>query len=649
MNHIRKPTILPYIAAGLIGSAATFVVMKTFDPDKATVEKVFSIDDDSSFWDTPHTESKGFSLPFLSSGIKDEAPSSTTGNYLAARQALKSGDLKDAADYYARGVKNTGAKDVESEQSDVMPTAKGNSERVLFLPYALQTSLMTGDIASAINFANKTASRASEDEESVTAPLISMLNIVQAIKAHDYKLALNNIDTIESAGLYGSLKPVLREWMNIAQGKGVPSIIRGLKDKDLDFLSYHLMHQQALMFEGVGMYGDARKFYRRSIRDIETVGYRPVYEYLGHLYDIGEEEAAQLVLERFQRRNTVEQTMVYEPIETIFANLANNPKTLDQKRRANHGTSQLFMSVAELLSREGLHHEALINAYIALYLNDEVPDARMLIAEMLTKQRKVNDAIAMYEQVPAHQTLLHRRSLIKQLYLHSENKDWDETSSIMKTMDRKYPLYRDIYISRGDVYRKMDNFQKAVEFYSKAIESNAKTPLAHNNWVDYYVRGISYERLKEWDAAEKDFMKALELAPDQPQVLNYLAYSWVEREENLEKATDMLLRALNQQPDDPHIMDSVGWAYYVQGKYEDALEYLDSAADILPSNATINEHLGDTLWRLRRRNEARFQWRKALQFEHEEERDAIISDKIENGLTDDVVEPVESEQGEQPS
>ena len=191
----------------------------------------------------------------------------------------------------------------------------------------------------------------------------------------------------------------------------------------------------------------------------------------------------------------------------------------------------------------------------------------------------------------------------------------------------------------------MDDYEKAVEFYSKAITSNAKTPLSHNNWVNFYVRGISYERLKMWDKAEADFKKSLELAPDQPQVLNYLAYSWVERKENLEEATDMLLRALDQTPDDPHIIDSVGWAYYVSGNYTEALKYLDKAADILPSNATINEHLGDVLWRLKRRNEARFQWRKALQFEHEKEREAILTDKIENGIADNI-KTSESTKGE---
>jgi len=331
MSQPTKLNIFPLVVAGILGGAATFVVMKAYEPEMAVVEKTFSIDDDDDgFWDTPHIESKGFSLPFLKSGIDKEPPSSITGNFLAARQALKSGDLKDAADYYARGVKNTHAKPENAQSNSVMPSEKGDDERVLFLPYALQTSLMTGDIASAIKFANKASKHDSEnDKKSITAPLISMLNIVQSIKAHDYKTALEHIDTIDSTGLYGSLKPVLREWMNIAQGKGVPNVIRGLKDQELDFLSYHLMHQQALMFEAIGMYNDARKFYRRSIRDIETVGYRPVYEYLGHLYDIGEEEAAQLVLERYQSRNTVEQTMVYEPIETIFANLANNPKTFE--------------------------------------------------------------------------------------------------------------------------------------------------------------------------------------------------------------------------------------------------------------------------------------------------------------------------------
>jgi Flp pilus assembly protein TadD len=460
-----------------------------------------------------------------------------------------------------------------------------------------------------------------------------MLNIVQSIKTNDFKAALFHIVSLDDSGLYGSLKPVLREWMNIAEGKGVPSVIRGLKDEQLKFLSYHLMYQQALMFEAVAMYGDARKFYRRAIRDIETVGYRPVYDYLGHLYDIGEEEAAQLVLERYQRRNMVEQTMMYEPVETIFSSLGKNPKTFDQKKRVMQGIARLFVSVSELLSQENMNHEALINAYISLYLDDELPDARMVIADILSRQGKSGEAVNIYEQIPAQEQLLHRLALIKLLYIHGNNKEWDKSSSIMRTMERKYPLYKDIYIARGDTYRKMDKFEEAIEFYTKAIDINAKTVVNRNDWVNYYVRGICYEQLKRWPKAEADFVQALKLAPEQPQVMNYLAYSWVERGEHLEEATNMLLKALEQQPDDPHILDSVGWSLFKQGKFTEALEHLDKAADLLPSNAIINEHLGDTLWKLKRRNEARFQWRKALQFDPEEGRSDIITHKIDNGMT----------------
>jgi len=142
------------------------------------------------------------------------------------------------------------------------------------------------------------------------------------------------------------------------------------------------------------------------------------------------------------------------------------------------------------------------------------------------------------------------------------------------------------------------------------------------------------ERSKQWERAEADFLGALELEPEQPFVMNYLAYSWVEQHRNLDNAKSMLVRAVELRPNDGYIVDSLGWVYYRLGEYEAAVPQLERAVELRPQDPVINDHLGDALWRIGRRNEARFQWRRALSLEPEADQVPSIEGKLSSGLPD---------------
>src|SRR5690606_7892172 len=153
------------------------------------------------------------------------------------------------------------------------------------------------------------------------------------------------------------------------------------------------------------------------------------------------------------------------------------------------------------------------------------------------------------------------------------------------------------------------------------------------HWSILYFRGIAHERSGRWQLAEADFLKALELEPEHPYVMNYLAYSWVEKGENYDRALDMLRRAVDLRPQDGYIVDSLGWVFYRLGEYEKAVEHLERAIELNPTDPVINDHLGDAYWKVGRRQEARFQWKRALNFEPEEADIPRIQAKIERGLT----------------
>ena len=146
------------------------------------------------------------------------------------------------------------------------------------------------------------------------------------------------------------------------------------------------------------------------------------------------------------------------------------------------------------------------------------------------------------------------------------------------------------------------------------------------------MRGIAHERLKQWDKAEADLRRALELKPGQPQVLNYLGYSFVELRTNMDEALDMIVRAVKAQPNDGYITDSLGWVLYRMGRYQEAVPHMERAAELVPVDPIINDHLGDVYWAVGRKREARFQWNRALSFDPEEQDAERIRRKLAVGL-----------------
>ena len=183
----------------------------------------------------------------------------------------------------------------------------------------------------------------------------------------------------------------------------------------------------------------------------------------------------------------------------------------------------------------------------------------------------------------------------------------------------------------GNIMRARKRYGDAIPYYDQALSLISKPERRH--WVYYYARGTSYERLKNWDAAEADLQKALSLYPDQPLILNYLGYSWIDQGRNLKEGMAHIEKAVALKPDDGYIVDSLGWAHYMQGNYKEAVRYLERAVELKPDDPVLNDHLGDALWRVGREREARFQWDQALTLKPEPDDEAKIRKKLEGGLT----------------
>jgi tetratricopeptide (TPR) repeat protein len=189
----------------------------------------------------------------------------------------------------------------------------------------------------------------------------------------------------------------------------------------------------------------------------------------------------------------------------------------------------------------------------------------------------------------------------------------------------------------ADLQRSRKNFLESADAYTRVLDltkGNEKS-----QWAVYYFRGVDYERAKQWGKAEADFKKALDLYPEQPLVLNYLGYSWVDQGIHLDEAFKMLRRAVELQPEDGYIVDSLAWAHYKLGHYDEAVKLLERAIDLKPGDPVINDHLGDAYWRVGRKLDAKFQWNHARDLNPDPEDLPKTLTKIEKGLPDSVVTP----------
>ena len=299
-------------------------------------------------------------------------------------------------------------------------------------------------------------------------------------------------------------------------------------------------------------------------------------------------------------------------------------------RTGREGAAEVLYGVAGFfIGRERDHTVGMAYGELAAHLDPELIEARLLVAELLFRVGQYRLAIEAFERIPpeapeALEAALNRAEALFELGRR------EEALVLMRETARANPRSVEVLTRLGSMLRRAERFAEAAEAFSEAIALIGEPERRH--WRLFYERGISYERSKQWEKAEADFLKALELEPDQPFVLNYLGYSWVEMGKNLGEAKRMIEKAVEQRPNDGFIVDSLGWVLYRMGRFEEAVKHLERAVELEPVDPVINDHYGDALWMVGRRKEARFQWKRALSFEPEEKDAERIRRKLAVGL-----------------
>ena len=299
---------------------------------------------------------------------------------------------------------------------------------------------------------------------------------------------------------------------------------------------------------------------------------------------------------------------------------------------AQAGAGEALYGLGASLGRRGGEDLGLVYLQLSLYLVDNHPLALLSLADLYEALKKPELALAAYERVSAASPL-HRNAAIQMAANLDALERPDEAQKQLEALIAENPKDLEAIVALGNVLRGHKKFAECADAYSKAVDliENPQKP----NWVIFYFRGICYERSRQWPKAEADLKKALELFPEQAHVLNYLGYSWIDQGVRLDEGMDMIKRAVAQRPDDGYIVDSLGWAHYRLGNYEEAVKQLERAIELKPEDPTINDHLGDAYWRVGRELEARFQWAHARDLKPDVDELPKILAKIEKGLPEE--------------
>jgi tetratricopeptide (TPR) repeat protein len=524
------------------------------------------------------------------------------GSYLAARHASVERDAKSAAAFYRTALR----------------TDPKNNE---LLDRAFISSLAEGDIGAAVNLADRILT---VDKSNRVARLVVG---VHNLKLKKYAAARKNINQSIRGPITDLVATLLSGWADYGAGdtKQAVANIDALTGPEW-YPIFKDLHS-GMLLDLAGREKEAGVRLERAYK-LDDSALRVADAYARWLSRNKDDAAALAVYESFDKK-LARHPLILEGIKETKAGkklpqLVSSPQT---------GAAEALYGIGASLTRRGGEDLALVYLQLALYLAPNHPMALLSLADLYESVKKPQMAIGVYERVPADSPL--KRNAQVQLATDLDAVDRsDEAIKILKDVIEQDPKDLEAIMALGNVERGRKKFADCAKTYTKGIDVIAEAK-DKPNWVYYYFRGICEERSKNWDKAEVDMKKALEIQPEQPHVLNYLGYSWIDRGTNLDEAMKMIKRAVDQRPDDGYIVDSLGWAYYRIGNYEEAVKTLERAINLKPEDPTVNDHLGDAYWRVGRTLEAKFQWSHARDLKPEPDDLPKIEAKIEHGLPAD--------------
>tara|TARA_R100000750_G_scaffold42270_2_gene27579 strand:- start:1361 stop:3064 length:1704 start_codon:yes stop_codon:yes gene_type:complete len=537
-----------------------------------------------------------FTLPTLVSA------NGFAGDYLAARQASFLGDYESAAHFYGKAL----ARD------------PGRPE---LLERAVLSNISLGEVDRASTYADRLA------QEGFASQIAQMAIVARDARGEAFAPVLTAID--EKRGLGPLADGLIKAWAQLGQGDMTTALATFDEVAGIQGLGPFAAYHKAFALASVGDYQTADDLLSSKLgagMGATRRGIMARAEILSQLDRNG--DAIDLLTTAFG--NDLDPGL--ENLRTRLQGNETVPFTHVTSPR--DGIAEVFYTLAGALAAEDNQDLTLLYARLAEYLRADHIDAILLSAEVLTQVGQYDLAVETYARVPTDHPAFHAAELGRAEALRSDER-MEEAIAVLEGLTETHGNMSVVYTTLGDFLRQEERFADAIEAYTTALSKVGE--ITDRQWFVFYARAISNEREGLWEAAEADFRKALDLNPDQPQVLNYLGYSLVEKQVKLDEALAMIERAVKARPNAGYIVDSLGWVLYRLGRYEEAVPHMEHAAELMPIDPIVNDHLGDVYWAVGREREAEFMWKRALSFvdweDAAEEADPVrIKRKLEVGL-----------------
>ncbi len=536
------------------------------------------------------------------------AISSFSGAFLAARAAEADNDLDSAIDYYERALSFEPDNQVIQQSLLLSLVSEGRFEAALPHMRSLK-SVPEIERFSRLGLA------------------------VDALRNEKYEEAGDWLKLVLESDLDRLITSIMSSWSKVGEGNS-DAALKALDDLEGPewyrlFSTYH----DALIKMQSGMNEEAEKAFDALLSDVASASAGPdtymraAETYAAWLASRGEKEKALAALDKGETYITgrAATTILRENIEA-------GEEVVVPVADARAGAAEILLNIATALNRGG--GEPFVKLYLnyALVLTPDNDDILIQLASLAEQQSEPEKAIAFYERIGDGSPWRRLAELQTGLNLADLDRH-EEAETFLNTAIEQDPDDIRAYLALGRVYAVQKDYASAAKVYDRAVE-RVEEP-EREDWSLFYQRGIAYERLKEWEKAEPNFFKALELYPDQPQVLNYLGYSWVDMNMKLEEGMKLIERAVELRPNDGYIVDSLGWAHYRLGRYEEAASELERAVALRPEDPVLNDHLGDAYWRTGRKLEATYQWAHARDLDPEPDLLAEVEKKLKDGLPEE--------------
>lgn len=525
-------------------------------------------------------------------------PPTLSGSYLAGRHA---GSLRDngvAATYYTQAL-----------QLD-----PGNMQ---LADRAFQLLVADGRFNEAIPLAERLVK---QNKGHVLARLVLA---VDALKRGAWEKSRKELNQIPGRPLSDLTVAVLAGWAEAGRGDTDAAIKVIDKVSGLDWYAVFKNYHTGLMSDLAGRKQSAAKRLAEAY-NADNRALRIVEAEVRNLARDGKKDEALAKLAEFEKQVTDHPIMM-----ALKADIEAGRRIDQVVSSPQGGAAEFLYGLGSALGRDGGEDIAAMYLQLAIWLDPKAELPTISLATLQGQMKQYDKAITVLGRI-APTSKIRPLADIQIGRYQTLLQNYGEASQHLQAVIDRTPKDMDAIVALGDVLRADKKFAEAAKVYSRAIDLIG-TP-SRNDWTFFYYRGIAYERTKQWPQAEADFNKALELMPDEPHVLNYLGYSWIDMGINLEKGLELVKKAVSLKSDDGYIVDSLAWAYFKLGRYEEAVGELEKAILLKPDDPVINDHLGDAYWKVGRQLEATFQWRHSLDMKPEAEEIPKIKAKLEKGL-----------------